>query len=257
MELKLNIKAKHESRTRLNQLGRLAHNRYASFAHFIREKIRNFFSYFYPKTACHSKIFENSRFVKEMVEHSKIVRVSPWNDSDIRLWEERMNEMNEMTEESVEGDIYKCISSDRMVLGKCVDGGLFQFKGRRQNDEITTFKIEDFTKSLLELSDGNIIVIIPLKVKISSEFPTWQWEVEDNCFFVRKFSEKIHSENDICLIDVFENIQNLEINHFFLCNYINNPSLYNAYLANELDERKYNNDRIVWSGCLERWKNRL
>ena len=59
------------------------------------------------------------------------------------------------------------------------------------------------------------------------------------------------------IIDVFENIQNLEINHFFLCNYINNPSLYNAYLANELDERKYNNDRIVWSGCLERWKNRL
>jgi hypothetical protein len=63
-----------------------------------------------------------------MVEHSKIVRVSPWNDSDIRLWEEKTvwndsdirlwEERNEMNEESVEGDTYKCISSDRMVLGK-------------------------------------------------------------------------------------------------------------------------------------------
>ena len=164
-QLKLNIKAKHESRTRLNQLGRLAHNRYASFAHFIREKIRNFFSYFYPKTACHSKIFENSRFVKEMKEHLK----TSWNDSFLD-WEERFDEMNKMNE----------------------------------------------------------------------------------------MNEKIHSEKDgICLIDVFENIHNLEINHFFVCNYINNPSLYNAYLANELDERKYNNDRIMWSGWLERWKNRF
>jgi hypothetical protein len=199
-----------------------------------------------------------------MVEHSKTV----WNDSFLD-WEESLtdliaalgepDEMNEMNEESVEDDTYKCIRSDRILLGKCVDGGLVQFKGRRQNDKITTFEIEDFTKSLLELSDGNIIVIIPLKVKISSEFPTWQFEfeVEDNCFFVRKFSEKIHSEKDIFLIDVFENIHNLEINHFFVCNYINNPSLYNAYLANELDERKYNNDRIVWSGWLERWKNRF
>ena len=201
MELKLNIKAKHESRTRLNQLGRLAHNRYASFACLIIEKIRNFFSYFYPKTACPSKIFETSRFVKEMKEHLK----TSWNDSFL-YWEERfdemnkMNEMNEMNEGSVEGDIYKCISSDRMFLGKCVDGGLVQFKGRRQNDETTTFKIEDFTKSLLELSDGNIIVIIPLKVKISSEFPTWQWEVEDNCFFVRKFSEMLSIAVSIALL---------------------------------------------------------
>ena len=131
MELKLNIKAKHESRTRLN------------FACLIIEKIRNFFSYFYPKTACHSKIFENSRFVKEMKEHLK----TSWNDSFLD-WEERfdemnkMNEMNEMNEGSVEGDIYKCISSDRMFLGKCVDGGLVQFKGRRQNDETTTFKLK-------------------------------------------------------------------------------------------------------------------
>ena len=86
MELKLNIKAKHESRTRLNQLGRLAHNRYASFAHTIIEKIRNFITKNFlpnPSTYSHKTLIEELKEFCEDLDKYTIPLREIYKDFDI------------------------------------------------------------------------------------------------------------------------------------------------------------------------------
>ncbi len=234
MELKLNIKAKHESRTRLNQLGRLAHNRYASFAHTIIEKIRNFITKNFlpnPSTYSHKTLIEE---LKEFCEDLN-------KDSDENYF-------------LLDNKIFFTYA----IIGIISDGYLLLNMGSR------CIKIEDFTKSSLELSDGNIIIMIQMMKMINHAFPVWIVDFEktkqEEIFYVREFCKGIHSGMDgpFYLIDKFENIKNLEIDNFFKYNYKKNPSSYNFLLA----KKHYHSSlqpfaRDVYLGWLERWKNRF
>jgi hypothetical protein len=145
-----------------------------------------------------------------------------------------------------------------MMIGIISDGYLLFNIGSK------CFKIEDFTKSSLELSDGNIIIMIQMMEKIDHPFPVWIIEFEEieqeEIFYVREFCEGIHSEIDgpFYLIDKFENVQKLKIDDFFKYNYKKNPSSYNFLLAKRPDQsslRPFTRD--VYLGWLERWKNRF
>lgn len=248
MELKLNIKAKHESRTRLNQLGRLAHNRYASFAHTIIEKIRNFITKnFLPNLSMNSH--KNLVGIFEVEERQLRER---YEAIALKLQDKPMPNQN-------------FAPFDNMIAGvscaKVFDGYIFQNYFGVDHKA----KIEDFTKSSFELSDGNIIIMIHLKRKIDHDFPVWvveNYESEQEQFFsVRKFCEGVHSKEDgpFCLIDKFENVQNLEIDDFFKYNYENNKSFYNSYFVGEFftGMSMLDLNEKIYFGWLERWKNRF
>ena len=241
-------------------------NRYASFACLVIEKIRNFITKnFLPNSSMNS----HKNLIEETFEERQKREIyESWHDEDgMMLHPKQYQKKIELKEflKKVEEDFDENsflpdneINFTYIITGIISDGYLLFNIGSR----CIKNKIEDFTKSSLELSDGNIIIMMQLNKKIDHAFPVWIVEFEESdIFYVREFCEGIHSEKDgpFYLIDKFENIQNLEIDDFFKYNYKNNPSSYNLLLArkkpNQGDGKPFT--RGVYLGWLERWKNRF